>query len=441
MLKKNAKMISAIVLSVMLLSGCSGEAAKPNQTASTGNKKAEVSQVSTDPVTLKLAISKSWLGEGELEKYIIDPVNKKYPHITLEIIDTSAKDTTLDKIVATGQIPDLVMTANTLVHRYTTLELQEDMEPMMKKFNFDVSKLNKVAVDSVKISSGHDYLIGLPWTISFHAMYYNKDIFDRFGVAYPKDGMTWEDTVKIAKMLTREEGGVKYRGLEPDYSFRVASTLGLTMIDKKAEKASVNNEGWKKVFELLKSIYDIPGNSGYALGAGGETQFIKDRNLAMLPGLNRLPLLLRAESLNWDIVQYPQFKEKPNTSMGMDGWILHVTKQSKYKDQAFQVIMSVLSEEVQTDMAKNARFPVLTGKTIEEQFGKAIPALDGKNLKAFYLSQPAVSVPVSKYDEEGQKQMGAAALNLMLRNQMDINTVLRVSEENLNKYIEQINSK
>lgn len=434
---KNVKLISGVALSFMLLSGCSGEAAQPNQPTDTGEKKSDAPQVSKDPVTLRFAVSKGWLGQGELEKYMIDPVKKKYPHITLEIIDTSGTAAEFEKTMLANQTPDIVMTANSYIHRYTAFDILDNMEPLIKKINFDVGKLNKVAVDSVKTASGYSYLTGIPWTMHFHPLYYNKDIFDRFGVAYPKDGITWDEAVEVAKKLTREEGGVKYRGLEPDFPYRVASALELGMIDTKTDKASVNNDGWKKVFELLKSIYSIPGNETFTIGMSGQKQFLQERTLAMLTGLNRLPQMAATEGLNWDMVTYPQFKEKPNTSMGVDEWILHVTKQTKYKDQAFQVIETVLSEEVQTEMARNARFPVLTGKNVEEQFGKAIPALAGKNLKAAFLSQPAPAVPVSKYDEAGQKQMSGPALNLMLKNQKDINTVLRESEEIINKYIEQ----
>ncbi|MFC6229047.1 ABC transporter substrate-binding protein [Paenibacillus allorhizosphaerae] len=433
-------LLGALSLAAASLSGCAGGQGKPaGITADDPAKSA--SQQNTAPVTLKFAISKGWLGKGELEKYIIDPVKKKYPHITLEIIDTGAKETTLEKLAIAGQTPDLVMTANPLIHRITTVDFHDNMEPLIKKQGFDLSKLNKVAVDSVKIASGLDYLIGIPWTMHFDALYFNKDLFDRFGVAYPKDGMMWDDAVALARKLTREDGGVKYRGLEPDYSFRVASELGLGMVDPRLERATINNDGWKKVFELLKTIYAIPGNGEYKLGAAAETQFFKQRNLAMLPGLNRLPLFKDAEGLNWDMVQYPQFKEAPNTSMGVDEWILHVTKQSKYKDQAFQVIATVVSEEVQLDMARNARFPVLTGKTVEEQFGKEVAYLQGKNLKAAFLSQPAKPSPVTKYGEEAQKVMGGPAIGPVVKGEKDINTALRDAEETLNKAIDQMKAK
>lgn len=435
LMKKRVKAASALAFLLFLLSGCTAGQSKPN--AGESAKRQEPAPPANESVTLKFAVTKGWFGPGELDKYIIEPVKKKHPHIMIEIIDTGAKETTLDKTVAAGIVPDLVMTANPLIHRLTTLDLQDNMEPLIRKFGFDLSRLNKTAVESVKSASGFNELIGIPWTMHFHALYYNKDLFDRFGVPYPKDGMTWDETVELARKLTRAEGGVKYRGLEPDYSFRVASAKGLGMIDPKAEKAIVNNEGWKQVFELLQTVYKIPGNEEYKLGAAAETQFIKDRTLAMLPGLNRLPLFKNTEGLNWDMVQYPQFPESPNISMGVDEWILHVTKTSKHKDQAFQVIATVLSEEVQMDMARSGRFPVLIGKAVEEQFGQDVPYLKGKNLKAAFLSQSAKAYPVSKFDEEAQKVMGGASIAPIVKGEKDINTVLRENEEKLNKYIEQ----
>lgn len=434
MKKKYVGIISAFTGLSLLLSGCGDKSAGAGDVKKQADQAAPV--VSTEPVTLKIAIPLSWLGKGEYEKYIVEPVKKKYPHITLELLDVSA----YDKIVAAGQIPDVAYTASPLINRLTQFDLQDNMEPLIKKFNFDLSKLNKVALDSVKTASGYDYLIGIPFTMHFNALYYNKDIFDRFGAPYPKDGMTWDDARELARKVTRLEGGIQYRGLEPDYSYRVASVLGLGIDDPKTGKATVNNDGWKKVFELLKSVYDIPGNAGLKLGTPAQDLYFKTRTLAMLPGLNFLPSFNGAEGLNWDMVQYPQFKEAPNTGMQVDEWILHVTKQSKHKDQAFQVITTVLSEEVQTDMARNGRFPILTGKKVEEEFGKDIPYLKGKNLKAAFLSQPSKALPITKYGESTRKIM-EDAIKPVIKGEKDINTVLRESEEAINKLIEKDKSK
>ncbi|CAG7646192.1 ABC transporter substrate-binding protein [Paenibacillus allorhizosphaerae] len=407
---------------------------------STGNGPADagknaVPQVSTDPVTLKLAINIGWLGPDEFQKYFEEPVKKRYPHISFEILDMTKPELALDKLLASGNIPDLVMSASPIIYRYMGTGLEENIEPLIKKFNLDLSRLDPVAVESVKTSSQQDHLIGLPWTMHFSGLYYNKDIFDKFGVAYPKDGMTWEQVRELAKNVTRSDGGVQYRGLEPDKSTRVASVLSYAFVDPKTEKATVNNDNWKKIFELLKSIYDIPGNNQVRLAGGGTDQFIKERNLAMFATNNILPNLKVAQDLNWDLVQYPSFPERANVGMQTDAWILHVTSQSKYKDQAFQVIATILSDEVQTEVAKNARLPVLKGKSIEQSFGTNLPYLQGKNVQAAFKSSAAKALPVSKYDSYAEGLM-SSNITPVVKGEKDINTILRESEEAINKYIE-----
>jgi multiple sugar transport system substrate-binding protein len=43
-------------------------------------------------------------------------------------------------------------------------------------------------------------------------VYYNKDLFDKKGVEYPKEGWTWEDYQDIVQKLSFEEDGTKYYG-------------------------------------------------------------------------------------------------------------------------------------------------------------------------------------------------------------------------------------
>ncbi|WP_158606738.1 ABC transporter substrate-binding protein [Paenibacillus ginsengarvi] len=430
----------AIVLSVALLgalaSGCSGTtkgtAAKDDITAKNETPKAPA--VSSEPVTLKFALPLNWVQEAEFKQYIEEPVKKKYPNISFEILNLAAKGSSLDELLAAGQIPDLVMTASPLMERYSGRGLEENLEPMMKKFGFDVTKLNKTAVEGVKIVSQTDYLTGLPWTMHFYANYYNKSIFDKFGVEYPRNGMTWDETYELAKKLTRNENGVQYRGLEPDGPVRVSSVLSLGYVDPNTKKATVNTDSWKRVFDQLKKIYDIPGNGEFKYNNNAIKQFATEETLAMYPSLNLLSNLKDATKLNWDIVQYPSFKELPNIGMQVDEYIVHITKQSKYKDQAFQVLATLLSDDVQKDIARAGRIPTLTGKEVEAELGKNLEYTKGKNLKAAFLSQPSKPFPVTKYDAQA-KQIILDSMSQVIQNAKDINTALREADEKINSYI------
>ncbi len=79
---------------------------------------------------------------------------------------------------------------------------------MLKQHHVNLGRVEPYIIEYVKIASTKDELFGFPLTQSFHALYYNKDILDKFGVPYPKDGMKWDQVYQLAKELTRLENGV-----------------------------------------------------------------------------------------------------------------------------------------------------------------------------------------------------------------------------------------
>lgn len=419
---------------IITLTACSNE---NSDAAKETSKESEEIQVSTDPVTLKLGLYVGWMGEWEVDAYFKDPVAERYPHITLEVVNLSDPDFALDQLIVTGNVPDLVMSANPIIYNFTDRGMEENIEPLIDKFNFDLSKLNQNAVESVKTATGFDYLSGLPWTMHFNATYYNKDIFDRFGVEYPKDGMTWEEAREMAKQLTRFEDSVQYRGLETDSPSHFASIFNQPFIDVENERAAVNNDTWRRVFTFMKSVYEIEGNEEYVWPLANLEQFIREQRLAMLPSLNLLSHFREAQGLNWDLSQYPQFEDFPNTGTQVDAWILHITKQSEHKDQAFQVLTTVLSEDVQMELARGARFPVMDTPAIQEVFGEGQEYLQGKNLKAAFLTTPAPALLATPLDSHGQPILQGAFHSFMSEG-TDVNTVLHKAEEELNQKIAEV---
>src|SRR5262249_24395576 len=150
--------------------------------------------------------------------------------------------------------------------------------------------------------------------------YYNKDIFDRFAVPYPKDGMTWDNAIDLAKKLTRSDGGVQYKGLTIDGNInRLGEQRSLPMVDPTG-KSVLQTDGWKSVFDVYRQIGQIPGN---LLENPQRIQaFEKDKNLAMLAGLSARigefeQLQNQGQAMNWDMVTMPTFSQAPkNTFSG-----------------------------------------------------------------------------------------------------------------------------
>jgi multiple sugar transport system substrate-binding protein len=230
-----------LLISLMLaLTGCSSE---PAETKSTENRKPTVD---TTPVTLQLFLQQS-VSDQDVNQIWIEPLKKVYPHITLEII-RPGKEVTMDSLIAAGKVPDIIYAFNGILPGYYLTDLLMDMSPLIKQHQLDLSRFDPAVMQSITAVSKEGSIVALPFTNQFAALYYNKTLFNRFGVPYPKDGMTWDDAIELAKKLSRSEGGVKFAGMDVETVSRVARPLAALKVDGATDKASVNTDAWRKAF-------------------------------------------------------------------------------------------------------------------------------------------------------------------------------------------------
>lgn len=432
-MNKWVSVISVIALAAGLLSACGGGSG-----STVKKQQAAVSNTKNDPVTITMGIRASYLTDTEIKRYITDPVQKKYSHISIQTVRIDDKDNSFQNLIATGGLPDINFIDSLTLQSTKLLNIQQDLTEIVKKHNYDLSRFNTDLLDIVKTNNQTDYLVGFPYVVQFNALYYNKDIFNKFGVSYPKDGMTWPETIEIAKKLTRNEGGIQYRGLEPDSVFRPGSQLSLPLVDPKTYKSVVDTDSWKSVLQLWKAIYDIPGNNKVQAFASGVNSFIKDQNIAMLAGLNNLGRLgeIKDTWTNWDMASYPVFPEKPGIGTQADMHVMLLSPNSKNKDAAFQVMTTVLSDEVQLDMVHMGKGSVLKDKKFQEEFGQNLDFMKGKNIQAAFQTKPAKAYPPTEFAGYVFSEITALMGN-MVKNNLDVNTAVRQYDEKVNKYIEQ----
>jgi multiple sugar transport system substrate-binding protein len=419
----------AIPLLIGVLAGCGS----PGKSAD----HAEV-QTNEQPVTVKFAIQPSYLSELEVQRYIIEPVKKKYPFITVEIVWLDNKTNTISNLLASGDFPDITVENSLMIQGTKISGIQFDMTDLFKQHKYDLSRFIPETLDTVKTNNQTDYLVGLPYFVHFNAIYYNKDIFDKFAVPYPKDGLTWSDAAELAKKLSREEGGVQYRGLEPDSVYRPASQLSLPLIDPKTYRSIVDTDQWKKVLQMVKDIYTIPGNSKFQPSSEGFNAFLKEQTIAMYAGLNRLAALDEAKNAwsNWDLAQYPGFPERPGIGTQLDMHIMLMSPSSKKKEAAFKVMTTVVSDEVQLDMARRGKGSVLNNKRVQEEFGKDLDVLKGKNVQAVFKMKPAKSFPPTEFAIKAFNDV-TNVVKTMLEKNVDVNTAVRDYNEKMDKYIQE----
>lgn len=413
---------------VVLLAGCGG-----TQSGMEGQPQPET--VKSEPVTLQVASQgSSTLLDEEFKEIVQTHLAKKYPHITLNFNPESA-GTSIDALLAAGNVPDLIVTFNGNLASYKEKELVSDMTPLLKPLNIDLNRFETGYINDVKNASDQGELYGLPINVNYHAMYYNKDLFDKFGAAYPKDGMYWEELVELAKKVTRLEGGVQYRGLDPGSTvIWMSQPLSIAAIDPKTDKATVNNDKWNRVFRLAKSIYDIPGNG--MITPTPKDQFMKSKTLAVLLDLNILTQLSAAakEGLNWDVAQYPSYTEQPNTYGNASVYVMLATKTGKHREEAAKAIELITSEEVQLALSKKGRLTPLKSDTVKQALGADNPALQGKQLPSIFKSSP-VAYPVASPYRGKAEPLLVNKFRQYVNGSLDENTALSQAEEEINKMV------
>jgi multiple sugar transport system substrate-binding protein len=372
--------------------------------------------------------------DTDFQLLFVEPMKAKYPQINLTLV-RPAKGSQIQDLITAGTTPDLIISWNLGIGEFYEYDLIYDHTPLMKSNQFDIKRFEKNVTDTVSDEKG---VYAIPFAVQLYAQYYNKDIFDKFGVAYPRDGMTWDDTIELARKVTRTDGEVQYRGLDTGHINRIKLAMSIADVDAKTEKASVNNDKWKAAFQLLAKIYSIPGNTPSDVSSNGfRADFYTKKVVAMLPAWNILSELadLPPNSLNWDLAQFPFFKESPNLFAAVDTHVLFVTKSSKNKEAAFKVIQTLTSDEVQLLSAKQTgRLTPLVKDEIRGAL-KDYPIVKGKNIQGVLKSHAAPAPHYSKFEQPTQKFNLEAFKEYFIQNK-DLNTALRELEEKINSFIE-----
>ncbi|WP_158289480.1 ABC transporter substrate-binding protein [Paenibacillus flagellatus] len=421
----------ALLLAVTLaLAGCGKGAGTSDAPSQQGG---ETPKTATEPVTLTAAID-AVIIDPALEKLIQEELKASRPNITLNIIQPT-KGNTLNELIAAGTVPDLIFTYNGRLSTYADRELLRDMTELAKTHQIDLSRFDPQMIDDVRKFSDKGELYGIPYGTNFHALYYNKDIFDKFGVAYPQDGMTWDQVVDLAKKVTRKDGNTQYRGFDPGAGISwIYQPLGIQADDYKTGKSSINNEQWRKVFELVHSFYSIPGNEPGTVTAAD--QFLKDKTLAMIGYTNLFSQLESAgqNGLNWDVVQYPSYPERPNIYGNASVNVIMVTKTSKHTDEAMQVIRAATSDRVQLESSKQGKVSPLKSETVRAAFGTGLPFLQGKQLQSIFKSKP-VPYPLSSPYRSKSESIASKYFKEYDSGSMDVNSALSKAEEEINKML------
>ncbi|RKN80636.1 extracellular solute-binding protein [Paenibacillus ginsengarvi] len=434
----NKQAAVAVPLAALLavLPACGG-AEKPGSR----DKGAEASgEAAKKPDPFTMTIYAAGVKKEEFDSRFRGALEKKFPHITFDY-QTSDQGNSITEKVARGEIPDIIRTDTpTMKTGYLDLQLGYDLREMVGKYKYDLNRFVPSFIQDNVDAGQTGALYGLPVPPYFPSvLYYNKDLFDKFGVAYPKDGMSWNEVYDLVVKLTRVEGGKVIRGFSTNLIAQLRDNpFSLPILDPQKDGLADQTK-WKTIFDNFKRFHDIPNNGVQNTFALENALFTKGE-AAMYLGQHSIYLVIPPE-VNWDIVSVPTIDGAPKRMGQRSPAYWSITQQSKHKDEAFQVIAEMLSDEVQMQDSRNGILTTLTNKNVRDALGKGHPVYSTKNMKALTLYEPTDPTPKrapGKVNVSGSTQETIIWQSFVkaAQGQLDVNSVLREADELLKQAVE-----
>jgi multiple sugar transport system substrate-binding protein len=434
--------IAGFVSLAVILTACSTDKGSGPQDGKTGAD--TPAPKPSEPVEL-VFYGNSTQPEEYFNTYYGDAIRKKFPDYKIAYLQRT-KGNEIENLVASGTRFDIYYaTVGNFESALQSYGLQLDMNELIKKHGIDTSKFEPTLLEAMKLNTGGS-IFGLPVQTSVEILYYNKSLFDKFGVSYPKDGMTWDNAAELSAKLTREEGGVQYYGYTTTINHMLRmNQFSLPRVDPKTGKPTINTDArWKTYYETLYGkmmageAYKKRFTENSTLAASDA--FIKTKEAAMYAFPSQLYLTNPEEmkAMEWDIVSLPVFKELPGIGSQSYPMFFGVTKLSKQPDAAAEVLKYMVSEEFQLGLARKGWMSSLTSEAVRKAYAQDTPFKD-KNYKALFV-KPAPIAYAPEYDPSLISNYIKPALD-MLQGKVDLNTSLRMAEEEATKTINSAKAK
>lgn len=391
------KMVSIALASLMALTAFSGCSQKASQGSS------ESGGIYKGTLTLC-----TW--DSAKTQYLKDTqaaYQKLHPDVTLKMLDITASDY-IDKVtvmLAGGDTTDVIDFKS--LPQMGTLVSQgrmEKLDPYISKAKFDMTPYNEME-EGLKVNNS---VYSLPFRDDVWVLYYNKDLFDKAGVTYPTNDMTWDQYRDTAKKLTSGSGASKVYGA---YTHTWAEAVqDWWVADGKGSLTDGKYDGLKSYYEFFLGMQNEDGSMmSYAtVKAAGSNYlgYFTNQQIAMIPMGSWMASNLiynfntgNYKTFKWGMVNVPH---SPGTKAGStvgaptgDG----INVNAKNKALAWDFIQWRSSEDGALVHAQSGQMPALRTDKVMKALSevKGMPA-DENSMAAL---KPGKVYPNLPYDQYG----------------------------------------
>jgi len=307
---------------------------------------------SDQTATLKL---QGFGGEAELSAIsnAVARFNKKYPNVTVEISMDPISNGWGDYVTRVisefnaGSAADVYGTAIETFQAFSSRGLWLGLNDLVAA-NSGFSDFAPSLFEQGSYK-GEIHYIPISWNNIM--INYNRDLFDKAGVAYPKQGWTWDEFREVAKALTVKDSAdnVSQFGYEvPNQNFFVQPWFFSNGTGVLTDDWAASNMLDPKVAESLQFLHDLIHVDRVSPIPGKETmdnQFMAGQ-VAMISRGHWIVQSAKTNKVNMDVA-IPPSKESDTTVIGFGGYA--ISRSTPQPELAKALVLELTSEETQKE--------------------------------------------------------------------------------------------
>jgi multiple sugar transport system substrate-binding protein len=298
----------------------------------------------------------------------------EHPDIDVEYETLAFGDyfTKLQTVVAAGRAPDAFELNYENFVTYAEKGALHDLTPLLAADSgFDPGVYNPTALAAFT-HDGKQY--GLVESFSNVVLFYNKDLFDAAGVAYPSADWTWEDELEAAKKLTGNGVWGTFAPIQFWEFYKTIAQNGGSILSE--DKSAVTIDSPENVETLTWMIDKIVTHkvtpSDVDMAGQSSEDLFKAGKIAMLrTGIWLLGDFVENAKFNWDIALEPGNTQKAHHFFANG---VAISANSDHPQQAYEWIKFLTSSKPAIEIRIGA--------------GWELPAVADASYIQGYLDQP-----------------------------------------------------
>lgn len=353
---------------------------------------------------------------------LCDAYTAQNPNVSIEIQLTPYKGgeywTKLEASMTGGTAPDVFWMNGLHVESYVDGEMLLPLDEYITSNSFDLSQFPESLVSLYNVE---DKQYAVPKDFDTNAVWYNKEIFDNAGVAYPTDDWTWEDMFETAKQLTDKSKGIYGIAAPLDFQTCYYNTIfaangSILNADKTA--TGYNDPNTQKGIQCWIDLINegISPTLAETTDTSADAMFESSKLAMIWAGSYMTPEYIQNDVVKGkiDLVEVPTFEG--NQGNVINGLGYSVYAKSKQKEEASKFALWLGGEEAMKIQGQSG--VVISARNDAQQyFAETNPEL---NLKA-YTNQVgiATALPCCKVSSQ-LFDIEAKYLKLAFSNEMSL---------------------